>query len=407
MIVKNEEKNIEKALDWAKTYAFEQIVVDTGSTDKTVELAEKMGAKIYHFKWIDDFSAAKNFAMDKATGNWIAILDADEYIPPEDMPALMSLLETSDEYDAVSCPRWNLSDNNNVNSIIRTSRFFKNRSDLRYKGRIHEQVTVKGKRLDADNIRIMHTGYIESEIEGTSKAKRNIGILREELAADPDNITIKAFLADSLWMDPNEKSQNEAYKLFREVVDSMDVAPGMKKPAYSFIINKYLKDPQKENECEEMCHRARTEFPDDIDFKFFHGAAMNGRGEYKPALELLSSCIDKLDVVADYGGLSYVSADPTMLFNQILYSAQSMGDIGLIIIYATIALKYKKTDQTLLSSYIAALLVAGKTDDEILGFLSDVYDIKNLVDLMLIARAAKDRGAIDFAKKVIKIATSL
>ena len=71
MIVKNEEKNIERALTWGKGIVSEQIVVDTGSTDRTVEIAERMGAKVYHFKWIDDFSAAKNFAISKAKGNWI------------------------------------------------------------------------------------------------------------------------------------------------------------------------------------------------------------------------------------------------------------------------------------------------------------------------------------------------
>ena len=58
MIVKNEEKNIERALSWGKELMWEQIVVDTGSTDQTVEIAQQMGAKIYHFGWIDDFSAA-------------------------------------------------------------------------------------------------------------------------------------------------------------------------------------------------------------------------------------------------------------------------------------------------------------------------------------------------------------
>ena len=84
MIVKNEEKNIEKALSWGKGVVSEQIVVDTGSTDRTVELAEKMGAKVYHFEWIDDFSAAKNFAISKAKYEWIALLDADEYFSEED-----------------------------------------------------------------------------------------------------------------------------------------------------------------------------------------------------------------------------------------------------------------------------------------------------------------------------------
>ena len=69
MIVKNEEKNIEKALTWGKDLMWEQIVVDTGSTDKTVEIAAKLGAKIYHFPWVDDFAAAKNYAISSASGN--------------------------------------------------------------------------------------------------------------------------------------------------------------------------------------------------------------------------------------------------------------------------------------------------------------------------------------------------
>ena len=80
MIVKNEEKNIERALSWGKSFMWEQIVVDTGSTDRTVEIARRLGAKVYHFEWIDDFAAAKNYAVSQAQGDWIVFLDADEYL---------------------------------------------------------------------------------------------------------------------------------------------------------------------------------------------------------------------------------------------------------------------------------------------------------------------------------------
>ena len=77
MIVKNEEKNIRRALSWAKDIVFEQIVVDTGSTDRTVEIAKEMGEKVYLFQLIDDFAAAKNYAIEQASGEWIEFLDAD------------------------------------------------------------------------------------------------------------------------------------------------------------------------------------------------------------------------------------------------------------------------------------------------------------------------------------------
>ena len=104
MIVKNEEDKIEKALSWGKGIVSEQIVVDTGSTDRTVEIAEAMGAKIYHFEWIDDFSAARNFAISKAKYEWIAFLDADEYFLEEDARKLLyyvQRLQNNRKYDVI------------------------------------------------------------------------------------------------------------------------------------------------------------------------------------------------------------------------------------------------------------------------------------------------------------------
>ena len=84
MIVKDEEDNIRRALSWGQAIMWEQIVVDTGSTDRTIEIAQEMGAKVFHFEWCDDFSAAKNYAIEQASGDWIAFLDADEYMQEAD-----------------------------------------------------------------------------------------------------------------------------------------------------------------------------------------------------------------------------------------------------------------------------------------------------------------------------------
>ena len=99
MIVKNEEKNIERALSWGKGIVSEQIVVDTGSTDRTVELAKQMGARVYHFEWIDDFAAAKNYAISKARYEWIALLDADEYFLENDARKLLAYIQELQDTD--------------------------------------------------------------------------------------------------------------------------------------------------------------------------------------------------------------------------------------------------------------------------------------------------------------------
>ena len=77
VITKNEEKNIEKWLECMSELADEIILIDTGSEDHTVDIAEKYNAKIYHIKWENDFSKAKNYAIEKASGDWIIFLDAD------------------------------------------------------------------------------------------------------------------------------------------------------------------------------------------------------------------------------------------------------------------------------------------------------------------------------------------
>ena len=97
VITKNEEKNLPLWLDSMKRVADELIVVDTGSEDGTVEAARKGGAKVFFFPWIDDFSAAKTFALEKATGEWILFLDADQYFAEEAYPKVRAVLGKYEE----------------------------------------------------------------------------------------------------------------------------------------------------------------------------------------------------------------------------------------------------------------------------------------------------------------------
>ena len=169
MIVKNEEKNIRRALSWGKDIMCEQIVVDTGSSDRTVEIAREMGAKIFFFPWINDFAAAKNFAIDQAKGDWIAFLDADESFTPEDTKKIPEILEyVGDDVDGLLTGIADLDENNNITSGGTMIRFFVNRPDLRYVGKIHEHLVRKGESglhlADAtEQLAFLHTGYQEQE----------------------------------------------------------------------------------------------------------------------------------------------------------------------------------------------------------------------------------------------------
>jgi len=274
MIVKNEEKNIEKALSWAKHVAFEQIVVDTGSTDRTVEIAQRMGANVANFEWVNDFSAAKNFAIEQATGNWIAFLDADEYFSDIDAKKLMVFLKRimSDasmkaNYHVLNCALVNVDEDGKRMSTQDQERVFRNIPSIRYMGRIHERLDVdKTNIVEVDEIEIIHTGYTETSLEETGKAARNVELLRLDLKNSPNDLNIKSYLADSLKMSKNPEDKAEADLLFMEVIKGGNkVIPDLLKKAYLHYIQKTINDPVKYTECLELCKKACEAVPGDTD----------------------------------------------------------------------------------------------------------------------------------------------
>jgi len=104
MIVKNEELHLARCLKSVRGLADEMILVDTGSTDRTVEVARSYGARVFHFTWQDDFSLARNHSLEAASGEWILVLDADESIAARDHGRIRDSLRREDP-NAVSVPQ--------------------------------------------------------------------------------------------------------------------------------------------------------------------------------------------------------------------------------------------------------------------------------------------------------------
>ena len=414
MIVKNEEKNIERALSWAKGVAFEQIVVDTGSTDRTVEIAESMGAKVYHFEWINDFSAAKNYAIEQATGNWIAFLDADEYFPDEDVKTLMTLLRQieSDQNlrklnSALRCPIANVDDKGKPFLVVRQDRVFRNVSEIRYSGKIHEMLITRDPIMEAPELTIIHTGYSQSAYAETGKAFRNVDLIREELNRDPDNATLKCYFADSLRATGDKNDVAYAEKLYREALESdQTILSELKQGAYAYLIANYL-DNEEENEADlSLCLKAYAEFPENPDFCFFYGRYLYVVGDFKQAWEKLIECENllKKDTV-DMG--SYALRNPMMVFYQMTVTAEELGDMAEVIRCATLALKEDKYEQGILAPYINAFSRHGSkaSTEEILLILGKLYDFSNVKDKVTVMRAAKTAGNMELVAKVMSLLT--
>ncbi len=196
MIVKNEERSLRQCLRAARPLVDEMIVVDTGSTDRTRELAREAGAKVYEFAWVQDFSAARNFALEQSDADWNLVLDADEYLRPVKRKVMTASLAAGDERYGKG--KW-------MGAILRFDSFRDSSGPksaepagapvsvssallprvlprgIRYRGIIHEQpdteIPCRLIPLQAD-----HDGYL---LEG--KSKRNLEYLREAVEQEPEN----------------------------------------------------------------------------------------------------------------------------------------------------------------------------------------------------------------------------
>lgn len=194
MIAKNEEKYIEECLKHLQPYGFEIVVTDTGSTDRTREIAEKYADKVLDFTWINDFSAARNFCVANAANNWILILDCDEYVCKADVKELLVLTKRYPRFVG-SIRLRNISYVNGkkeftTDDVIR----FYDRRYYRFVLPIHEQITYMedDKIGDAVNnfmlpMEVEHYGYAVPEEEKIKKNERNLELLYDAIAKKPDD----------------------------------------------------------------------------------------------------------------------------------------------------------------------------------------------------------------------------
>jgi len=178
IIAKNEEKNIGECLKSAKGLADEIIVTDTGSSDKTIEIAKSYGAKIEHFEWTKDFSAARNYCISKATCRWIIWLDADDRLPENTAEELRKILSKE-----APSKVFYLEVGDNKGTKLLQIRVFPNKEEIKFEGRIHEQILPSIRKSGFSEARlpleIIHTGYDDPAIL-KEKQKRNLELFKEQ-----------------------------------------------------------------------------------------------------------------------------------------------------------------------------------------------------------------------------------
>ena len=209
MIVKNEEQYLGNCLKSIKDIAREIVIVDTGSTDRTVEIAKNYTDKIYLHPWTNSFSEARNHSLRYAAGDWIFIIDADEEMIQEDIPILLEAIQDK-EIDAVMVQVVSKFQQGKREAIHSVERIFRNNGSIHYEGRVHNRlVGIQNARVFP--IRLIHYGYDLNKAQSKKKFNRTVSMLKMDLQEDPDNpMTYHylscSYLGQGMWKESLDNS---------------------------------------------------------------------------------------------------------------------------------------------------------------------------------------------------------
>lgn len=416
MIVKNEEKNIERALSWGKSVMWEQIVVDTGSTDRTVEIARKMGAKVCKFPWIDDFAAAKNYAIEQCGGDWIAFLDADEYMLPKDVKKLSDIIKTLYErnLDGLSTGWLQLDDSGETFAFGTQVRFFRNIPDIRYRRRIHEQLeSVSGRELrlgdGVKELSIFHTGYQSGNMEGKKKNGRNRRLILEELRENPDDFEMMGYMGDECLSDGDK---DEAEIWYSRAIQHMpsELRENDQRSASTFTHLLLLFSEKEDVAWEQASYvyeQAVRLLPREADFEYMAGYFLAVKGDNRRAIDYLEEALRKLDAYGSNNKALFLAANLLTAYELLTKCCYEAGELEKCATYGISCLKSNPYNMAVLSRILMVLLGQGQLQPDreypaVIQFLSQLYDLSTLKDRVFLVKVAEVSKQSTFAEYLME-----
>ena len=307
MIVKDEERVLERCLASARDVVDEIVVVDTGSTDGTVAIAERFGATVLHHAWNDDFAEARNVGLDAATSDWILFLDADEWLEDDDAPKLRDLASRT-WIEAYRLPIHNRHGHEGEQKIAvhEAMRFFRNRPDRRFFGRVHEGVdrTLPAdapERIDVGAVRIGHDGYLERTKQEKSKGERNLTLLLRQVEEEPNSAFVRFNLATEYAAAGDLKTAGEHFERSWSLLRREPNASSQ--PFAPPLLARYsdtLRGLARYDEAVKLADEGLVLFPDFTDLVYVQANVARARGESEHAETLLRRCLALGDAPTHY-----------------------------------------------------------------------------------------------------------
>ena len=389
VIAKNEQACIARCLQSVKESTDEIILVDTGSSDQTIEIAQALGAKIYHFDWNDDFAAARNYALNQAIGDWIVFLDADEYVVTDKAKNLRPLIEKihgNRKIEAV-CFLMEHTDGLDAPVVAQTQslRLFRHSRAILYHGRIHEAILKNGKPPKAlfapsSSIVLRHTGYKESNL--SDKAQRNLEILQKILADGTANCLTYYYFSQSYIVLKNYDLAIEfAQKALEDA--SFFISMVAYKP-YVYIIKSMLQlKTYKQSDILPVVTEAMRRYPHHPEILQCAGHYQHIQGQNSAALQLLLQSLtahehyhDKLENEF-HKSIALVHEEIATIYEMMNNSIEALK-------HSVSALNLQKTLDSAFDRLI--FLTQQQRPAEIVPLLNSIYNIHDNADMDYVVR---------------------
>ncbi|MFG6495432.1 glycosyltransferase [Fictibacillus sp. UD] len=392
LITKNEEATIERCIESIKEIVDETVVIDTGSNDSTIEIVKNIGVKTYSFEWMDDFSAARNYAISKTNGDWIIFLDGDEYIDKNQASLIKTYIQEANNKGMNTLLTGLININassGNFQSSTKTIRIFKNEKSIKYRGKIHETLySSKGplKYLDvADSISIFHTGYTPEVIKSKNKSERNLKILFQELGSDPKNGDLNFYIAESLMID--RQYDKAILHLEKAIQLKNGIINGLLYRCFSNILTCMYEQKRDITHFYEVYNRAIKLDEDYPDFYFFLGLRELELKEYSKAMKLFYKCLDKINLY-NYNFESRVLTEVFNIYRTIINLQIANKNYDEVIKLAVNILKVDKYDYNTL--YILTnILLKNEQVENVFEFLLKLYEKDLLKDKLYLLKVSE------------------
>lgn len=406
MIVKNEERILERCLNSVKGLVDEIIIVDTGSTDRTKEIAAQHTKHVYDFKWINDFAAARNESLRYASGEWILVMDADEYAEPGKHEQLRKKLR-SIRTNTPQCFLLKIinfhGDRGEQIYESTGARLFTNKKYVRYEEPIHEQLVCSNGTIQYsfESFTLFHTGYLSETVAEKGKNRRNLDILLGMESDSKLNDPYFCFVLGNEYV--NAGSEEQAFVYYKKAMERAS----RDKSWYEHLMDRLCQSALRTDrlkDAEFYIRKGKELWPNAADYHCLEGMLYESLGFYNRALQSFKVCLaiaERCDAKREPYWITQESYGKSTPHKRSAEIAAKRGDLHQLVYHLTAILKLDHHNFTVLRQLLRTLS-AHESADSIAAFIDKLYPLSNPKDAFILLQTSLLEGLRDLAFRTLE-----